>query len=136
MTKKMTLSLRCVRKAFKLSVVCFLNTVYVSHLMSSYLTSHLISSLILSDLILSHLSSPILSHLSIYISSYLSSHHILSHYTSCGIRQVQGGVAEWEFEGDKDDERSARDDPRALSFGVSSNKNGRQVLTKVCPCCS
>ena len=44
---------------------------------------------------------------------------------------MQGGVAEWEFEGDKDDERSPRDDPRALSLGVSSNKNGRQVLTKV-----
>ena len=75
MTKKMTLSLRCVRKAFKLSVVCFLNTVYVSHLMSSYLTSHHISSLILSDLI-----SPLISHLLSYLISQFTS-HLISHLT-------------------------------------------------------
>ena len=45
--------------------------------------------------------------------------------------QVQGGVAEWDYEGDRDDERTLQDDPPAQPFGVASKKNGRQVLTKV-----
>jgi hypothetical protein len=60
--------------------------------------------------------------------------HILDSHILHSHKQVQGGVAEWEFEGDRDDERTALDDPPAQPFGVASKKNGRQVLTKVRNC--
>ena len=85
------------QEAFKLSVVCHLNTVYVSHLMSSNPTSHLMSSL-MSPLI-SYLISFLNLHLILsLISPYPISFYLMWHMTGarrCGRMGIRRGQRRW-----------------------------------------